>query len=59
METTNKEMAELDAFVKSVSSAVDKFACFGSHKKENPCVYCNVRRICKEQSPRRANNDTA
>ena len=55
METTNKEMAELDAFVKSVSKAVNKFECFGAHNNSNPCVYCNVRKMCKNQTPRGAN----
>lgn len=54
MEVTQKEAAELDAFVKSVSSAVDKFQCFGAHDNSNPCVYCNVRKMCKAQTPKGA-----
>ena len=54
MTATRKEMADLDSFVKSVSSAVDKFQCFGAHNSGNPCVYCNVRKMCKAQTPKGA-----
>ena len=52
MVVTTKKAAP-ESFVKSLVSVLVKYECFGTFNKDNPCVYCNIVKQCKEHTPRR------